>query len=124
MLSNNKIEEAKDYLNKAKSLDKNASSIQNNQAVVAAWEGNLSQAKNLYNKSATQKNKALLETYLYVSYERINISHLPVVRLQICEHEMYALWLNVKINLVYFNKCDKNILMNKKYLRPWYLQYK
>ena len=61
MLSNNKIEEAKDYLNKAKSLDKNASSIQNNQAVVAAWEGNLSQAKNLYNKSATQKNKALLD---------------------------------------------------------------
>ena len=51
MLSNNKIEEAKDYLNKAKSLDKNASSVQNNQAVIAAWEGNLGQAKNLYNKS-------------------------------------------------------------------------
>lgn len=61
MLSNNKIEEAKDYLNKAKSLDKNASSVQNNQAVIAAWEGNLAQAKNLYNKSATQKNKALLD---------------------------------------------------------------
>ena len=61
MLSNNKIEEAKDYLNKAKSLDKNASSVQNNQAVIAAWEGNLGQAKNLYNKSATQKNKALLD---------------------------------------------------------------
>mgnify|MGYP003966122461 FL=1 len=61
MLSNNKIEEAKDYLNKAKSLDKNASSVQNNQAVIAAWEGNLVQAKNLYNKSATQKNKALLD---------------------------------------------------------------
>ena len=38
MLSNNKIEEAKDYLNKAKSLDKNASSVQNNQAVIAAWK--------------------------------------------------------------------------------------
>ena len=61
MLSNNKIEEAKDYLNKAKSLDNNASSVQNNQAVIAAWEGNLVQAKNLYNKSATQKNKALLD---------------------------------------------------------------
>ena len=61
MLSNNKIEQAKDYLNKAKSLDKNASNVQNNQAVIAAWEGNLSQAKNLYNKSATQKNKALLD---------------------------------------------------------------
>jgi len=61
MLSNNKIEEAKEYLNKAKSLDKNASSVQNNQAVIAAWEGNLGQAKNLYNKSATQKNKALLD---------------------------------------------------------------
>ena len=61
MLSNNKIEEAKDYLNKAKTLDKNASNVQNNQAVIAAWEGNLVQAKNLYNKSATQKNKALLD---------------------------------------------------------------
>ena len=61
MLSNNNIENAKDYLNKAKSLDENASSVQNNQAVIAAWEGNLDQAKNLYNKSATQKNKALLE---------------------------------------------------------------
>jgi len=61
MLSNNKIEEAKEYLNKAKSLDKNASSVQNNQAVIAAWERNLGQAKNLYNKSATQKNKALLD---------------------------------------------------------------
>jgi outer membrane protein OmpA-like peptidoglycan-associated protein len=61
MLSNNKIEEAKDYLNKAKSIDKNASSVQNNQAVIAAWEGNFAQAKDLYNKSATQKNKALLD---------------------------------------------------------------
>jgi outer membrane protein OmpA-like peptidoglycan-associated protein len=61
MLSNNKIEEAKDYLNKAKSINKNASSVQNNQAVIAAWEGNLTQAKDLYNKSATQKNKALLD---------------------------------------------------------------
>ena len=61
MLSNNKIDEAKDFLIKAKSLDKNASSVQNNQAVIAAWEGNLAQAKNLYNKSATQKNKALLD---------------------------------------------------------------
>jgi hypothetical protein len=61
MLSNNKIEEAKDYLNKAKIIEKNASSVQNNQAVIAAWEGNFAQAKDLYNKSATQKNKALLD---------------------------------------------------------------
>ena len=39
MLANNKIEEAKNYLNKAKSLDKNASSVQNNQAVVACNGG-------------------------------------------------------------------------------------
>ena len=61
MLENNKIEEAKKYLSKAEKLNNSASNIQNNKAVIAAWEGDFELAKQLYNKSATPKNKALLD---------------------------------------------------------------
>ena len=61
MLENNKIEEAKKYLSKAEKLNNSASNIQNNKAVIAAWEGDFDLAKQLYNKSATPKNKALLD---------------------------------------------------------------
>ncbi len=61
MLENNKIKEAKQYLSKAEKLNNSASNIQNNKAVIAAWEGDFDLAKQLYNKSATPKNKALLD---------------------------------------------------------------
>ena len=61
MLENNKIEEAKKYLSKSEKLNNSASNIQNNKAVIAAWEGDFDLAKQLYNKSATPKNKALLD---------------------------------------------------------------
>ena len=61
MLENNKIKEAKQYLSKAEKLNNSASNIQNNKAVIAAWEGDFELAKQLYNKSATPKNKALLD---------------------------------------------------------------
>ena len=61
MLEKNNLVEAKKYLSKAEKLNGSASNIQNNKAVIAAWEGDLELAKKLYNKSATQKNKALLD---------------------------------------------------------------
>ena len=60
MLEKNNIDEAKKYLLKAEQIDKTASNIQNNKAVIAAWEGDLQLAKKLHNKSTSQKNKALL----------------------------------------------------------------
>ncbi len=61
MLENNRLNEAKKYLSKAEKLNNTASNIQNNKAVIAAWEGDLELAKKLYNKGATTKNKALLD---------------------------------------------------------------
>ena len=61
MLEKNNLVEAKKYLSKAEKLNGSASNIQNNKAVIAAWEGDLELAKKLYNKSATPKNKALLD---------------------------------------------------------------
>ena len=61
LLESDNIEEAEKNLLKAEKLDKNQVSISNNKAVIAAWRGNLLQAKKLYNKSATPKNKALLD---------------------------------------------------------------
>jgi len=61
MLENNRLNEAKKYLAKAEKLNNTASKIQNNKAVIAAWEGDLELAKKLYNKGATTKNKALLD---------------------------------------------------------------
>jgi tetratricopeptide (TPR) repeat protein len=61
MLENNKINEAKQYLLKAEKLNSSASNIQNNKAVIAAWEGDLQLAKKLSNKATTPKNKALLD---------------------------------------------------------------
>ena len=61
MLENNRLNKAKKYLSKAEKLNNTASNIQNNKAVIAAWEGDLELAKKLYNKGATTKNKALLD---------------------------------------------------------------
>ena len=61
MLEKNNLVEAKKYLSKAEKLNGSASNIQNNKAVIAAWEGDLELAKKLYNKSATPKNKALYD---------------------------------------------------------------
>ena len=61
MLQKNRLNEAKKYLSKAEKLNNTASKIQNNKAVIAAWEGDLKLAKKLYNKGATTKNKALLD---------------------------------------------------------------
>ena len=61
MLEKNNLVEAKKYLSKAEKLNGSASNIQNNKAVIAAWEGDLELSKKLYNKSATPKNKALLD---------------------------------------------------------------
>ena len=46
---------------KAEKLNSSASNIQNNKAVIAAWEGDLQLAKKLSNKATTPKNRALLD---------------------------------------------------------------
>ena len=61
LLESGNINEAKKYLKKAEKLNTNSANIQNNKAVIAAWDGDLSRAKKLYTKSTTQKNKALLD---------------------------------------------------------------
>ena len=61
MLENNEINQAKQYLLKAEQLNSSASNIQNNKAVIAAWEGDLQLAKKLSNKATTPKNRALLD---------------------------------------------------------------
>ena len=61
MLENNEINQAKQYLLKAEKLNSSASNIQNNKAVIAAWEGDLQLAKKLSNKATTPKNRALLD---------------------------------------------------------------
>ena len=65
-MEKNNLVEAKKYLSKAEKLNGSASNIQNNKAVIAAWEGDLELAKKLYNKSATPKNKALLDLRLFI----------------------------------------------------------
>ena len=61
LLNSGDINEAKKYLAKADKLNAQSANVQNNKAVIAAWEGNFSRAKKLYGKSTTQKNKALLD---------------------------------------------------------------
>lgn len=61
LLAQGDVNEAEKNLLKSEKFDRTQSKISNNKAVIAAWKGNLSEAKKLYNNSTTAKNKALLD---------------------------------------------------------------